>query len=308
MKKIFLIVLVLLASIFDAKSQCWANELFIDIANSKNDAFIAFYKNAPIEHYDAYKILSSHKILRQDIASLEYVVKIRKNPNYLSSGMSDEILSKINGWGNKGVKEGYKEIVANIDNFITALKNNDINCINCDKFFNVFTGSANNSKQGVFYILEDIGNDSKTFTGKTIHREVWVSKIDDSNGFIDIVVNDKGLTTSRADDLLIEYKWYGGDKTVSQKTFLDEFVKRDLNNIESLNNLQWRIKGQKLTKEKVLEYLSSNEGREMLKNIPAEKANKILKRIDLDNDFPLEIADAFINHFKVDSNFNLIFK
>ena len=53
----------------------------------------------------------------------------------------------------------------------------------------------------------------------------------------------------------------GGDRTVAQKTFLDEFVKRDLNNVTSLNNLQWRIKGQKLTKEKVVEYLSSTEGK-----------------------------------------------
>lgn len=38
-----------------------------------------------------------------------------------------------------------------------------------------------------------------------------------------------------------------------------------MNNITNLKNLQWRIKGQKLTKEKVVEYLSSSEGREMLK-------------------------------------------
>ncbi|WP_313377344.1 hypothetical protein, partial [Chishuiella sp.] len=154
MKKIFLIVFIFIGIVLNA--QCWANELFIDIANSKNDAFKAFYKNAPVENYDAYKILSESKQLRQDVGSLQSIIKIRKNPNYFSSGMSDEILSKINGWGNKGVQVGYKEIVDNIDNFISALKRNDINCIECNKFFNVFTGSAKNSKQGVFYILEDI--------------------------------------------------------------------------------------------------------------------------------------------------------
>ncbi|MDM1523497.1 hypothetical protein HX088_09460 [Empedobacter sp. 225-1] len=58
MKKVLLIVFVFLGIILNAQSQCWANDLFIDIANSKNDAFKAFYKNAPVENYDAYKILS----------------------------------------------------------------------------------------------------------------------------------------------------------------------------------------------------------------------------------------------------------
>lgn len=307
MKKVLLIVFVFLGIILNAQSQCWANDLFIDIANSKNDAFKAFYKNAPVENYDAYKILSKHKELRLDVESLQSVVKIRKNPNYLSSGMSDEILSKINGWGNKGVQVGYKEIVDNIDNFVSALKRNDINCIECDKFFNVFTGSANNSKQGVFYILEDIANDTKTFTGKTINREVRVSKIDDSNGFIDVVVNDKGLTTSNADDLLIEYKWYGGDKTVSQKTFLDEFVKRDLNNIESFNNLQWRIKGQKLTKEKVVEYLSSNEGREMLRNLGVDRVKSFFPKQALQINEG-NFVDILINNLKKDEIYSSVFK
>lgn len=173
---------------------------------------------------------------------------------------------------------------------------------------NNFTSSANNSKQGVFYILEDIANDTKTFTGKTINREVRVSKIDDSNGFIDVVVNDKGLTTSSADDLLIEYKWYGGDKTVSQKTFLDEFVKRDLNNIESFNNLQWRIKGQKLTKEKVIEYLSSNEGNELLKN---EKIINLFDNYAESIAYPKKInsTNRLFDFLKNDNNwYNLIFK
>lgn len=48
----------------------------------------------------------------------------------------------------------------------------------------------------------------------------------------------------------------------------------DLNNITNLKNLQWRIKGQKLTKEKVMEYLSSAEGRDMLTN------SKIIQMFD----------------------------
>jgi hypothetical protein len=73
--------------------------------------------------------------------------------------------------------------------------------------------------------------------------------------------------------LLIEYKWYKSGN-IPKDLFLDEFVNRDLNNITNLKNLQWRIKGLKLTKEKVMEYLSSPEGREMLKN------SKIIQMFD----------------------------
>ncbi|WP_313377356.1 hypothetical protein, partial [Chishuiella sp.] len=65
------------------------------------------------------------------------------------------------------------------------------------------------------------------------------------------------------------------------------------------------------TKDKVVEYLSSNEGREMLKNIPAEKANKILGRDDLRGITELQrnkIAEAIIEHFNNQSNFNSVFK
>ena len=64
----------------------WVNELFIDIANSKNDAFIAFYKNAPIEHYDAYKILSEAKQLRQDPNTLQALANFTKRQSdYLNN-------------------------------------------------------------------------------------------------------------------------------------------------------------------------------------------------------------------------------
>jgi hypothetical protein len=65
--------------------------------------------------------------------------------------------------------------------------------------------------------------------------------------------------------LLIEYKWYESGN-IPKDLFLDEFVNRDLNNITNLKNLQWRIKGQKLTKEKVMEYLSSAEGKKIVDN------------------------------------------
>ena len=89
---------------------------------------------------------------------------------------------------------------------------------------------------------------------------------------------------------------------------MDEFVKRDLNNIESLNNLQWRIKGQKLTKEKVLEYLSSNEGREMLDK---QKTIKLIDNYANDVNYRNEITNVKeVLEFMESNNdwYNLIFK
>ena len=45
-----------------------------------------------------------------------------------------------------------------------------------------------------------------------------------------------------------------------------------------------------------------------MKKISAAKANKLLKRTDLEDDFPDEIVNAFIEYFNSTSNFNLIFK
>ena len=113
-------------------------------------------------------------------------------------------------------------------------------------------------------------------------------------GWVDIVTDCKSAPS--------------GDNTVAQKTFLDEFVKRDLNNIESLNNLQWRIKGQKLTKEKVLEYLSSNEGREMLDK---QKTIKLIDNYANDVNYRNEITNVKeVLEFMESNNdwYNLIFK
>ena len=89
---------------------------------------------------------------------------------------------------------------------------------------------------------------------------------------------------------------------------MDEFVKRDLNNIESLNNLQWRIKGQKLTKEKVIEYLSSNEAKNLLNK---KEIRKLFEDFELKKDKQVIITDTDDLLYYLSQNddwFNLIFK
>ncbi len=108
--------------------------------------------------------------------------------------------------------------------------------------------------------------------------------------------------------LFIEVKWYSGTSVVSPALFIKEFIERDLKSINSLDELIWKIRGNKLTKEQVNAFLSSTEGRVALSNIDAAQANRLLGLSNLSNTNKPAIAQAFIDHFNVENNFNLIFK
>lgn len=99
-------------------------------------------------------------------------------------------------------------------------------------------------------------------------------------------------------------------------TFVVQFIKKDLTNANSLDRLMWIFdkkyeKAGRLLKDDILEVLMSATGREALKKIPANKANQLLRRSDLQDITNLdkdEIADAFIEYFIDPSNFNNMFK
>jgi hypothetical protein len=144
--------------------------------------------------------------------------------------------------------------------------------------------------------MEDIMKDAQTFTGK----ELRIEEVLPSSKRIDVIITDP--------EKWIEYKWYATNETVTRQKFLEEFVERDLKYVPGIDNLEWRIKGAKLSKDKVKAYLSSSEGRIALKKIPAARANSLLGRTDL-TDFNKEaIADAFIDYFDLDINYVKIFK
>jgi hypothetical protein len=201
--------------------------------------------------------------LINDYDAINAVKKIKINPEFANAGLTDDLLKTINGWGNANIKVGYTEIVNNIDRFITFLKNKNITCAECYKFYDIFKTGSSTDKQAIFWVLENIANDATTFSGKSLFREISVPKMPNTvfastSGRIDVVVKKSGL-----DDLLLEYKWYGSG-VVDESLCLDEFVTRDLFNITNLNNLQWRLKGNKLTKALVNQYLSSLRGKALL--------------------------------------------
>ena len=74
-------------------------------------------------------------------------------------------------------------------------------------------------------------------------------------------------------------------------------------NTNDLSKLQWRIKGQKLTKNKLVEYLKSSEAKSVMNSFSIEKKQKLFKNFD-----ELEgITDKNITNF-ADQYFNTIFK
>ncbi|WP_047450929.1 polymorphic toxin-type HINT domain-containing protein [Alistipes sp. ZOR0009] len=274
--------------------------IMVDLKNADAKLYDALNADGGV---DAWKnIRKYHSVLAKSPEALEAFMKLKKNASFSKMGLTDDMVGKIAGWGwgEEGVKVGYAEILNNMDGFISFTAKNNVSCPDFSKFFSTFTKNSKTNKQAIFWILEDIQKDAATFASKTVNREVRVAKFSGEDGFIDIVVKKSG-----ADDLLIEYKWYeSGD--IPKGLFLDEFVNRDLNNITNLKNLQWRIKGQKLTKEKVMEYLGSSEGREVLKKLGYEKVRSLLAKDDFITE--LNYVDRFINNLRNDIVFNLIFQ
>lgn len=262
-----------------------------------------FFEKVPTKPdlVESWKIISNKPQLRKDIPTLESVTNIRSNPHISEFGIDNDLLKSIKGWGNSGVQVGYKEIVDQMGEFVSFVKNNSINCIDCDKFMSIFKTNSNNDKQAIYWILEDVVGDVGTFGNKTLRREIQVTKVDGSSGFIDVVVKN-----SNADDLLIEYKWYAGSNIISQKLFESEFIKRDLFSISKLNQIQWRIKGRKLDKSTVHAYLNSSKS-ELEKVLDLDKVKGFFSSqqglINDDN-----YVEFFISKMNTDEVFNKIFK
>ncbi|MBB6005504.1 hypothetical protein [Arcicella rosea] len=99
---------------------------------------------------------------------------------------------------------------------------------------------------------------------------------------------------------------------IYKTSFLKQFVGKDLLQIESLGELRWVFDskypgGITKLKSDIITMLRTNDGRNVLKQINADKANKLLNRSDLIDTAPDAIADAFINYFDNNTNFSKIF-
>ena len=151
-------------------------------------------------------------------------------------------------------------------------------------------------RQGTLGVIKEILENIDEYKGKMLSFEKSVKNSDGENAFIDIYTSD-------IPPRLVERKWISSSTPVSEKTFIREFIKRDLFTATDLSQIVWSIKGNKLAKSKVVEYLKSTEGRAALNKLPLAKKQKFFK--DYDN--ISGITDLDIDQF-VANNFDLIFK
>ena len=252
-------------------------------------------ENVGTKNYKSWKLLkdAGRTQLMKNADVLEALTKARNNPILKKLGFTDDILVKIKA---STLKEGaFKNILDDLDDFATALDKNSIQIQNPTAIISKLLDNNPNNSQAVHWIIQDITQSVKEFAGKKLTFEFSLKNSSQNTAHIDVITDD-------LPPLLIEYKWLTKG-TVSKDDFIREFVKRDLFNISDLSKLQWRIKGSKLTKEKVLEYLSSPEAKNILNSFSEERKMSLFKNYNKLKG----ITDKDINEF-IKIYYNQIFK
>jgi len=267
-----------------------------DLAKNTDDAGSLAANMSKIDEgiVDSWKVLENRPKLKLKIDALESVSNLLKNPSRTKLGLTDEVISNIKA--SKLDDGSFKAIIDDLDAFGKKLVNkSDIEFENFNSLFGKLTDNNTQNSQAAQWIIQDITNNTDDFVGKKWKFEASVTNSDGNIAFID-------AASSEIPPMRIEYKWLTSS-TVSKDEFIREFIKRDLFNATDLSKLQWRIKGQKLTKDKALEYLTSNEGKEALNKFSKQQKELLFKNYD-----ELEgITDKNVQDF-LNSNFEKIFK
>lgn len=320
LKNLLVTLLLLIASqVYAINQPCWLKELIKDLAKPDvSIEFKTFFKDAPEVNYEAYKILyrGNKTKLRYDIEALKTVKRLKADENFVNYIESlqipnvknvDEFLGKITGWYNQS-SEGkkYIEVLENMQTFVSALKKSNTQCNNCVYLFNRFIVNdtpTGVNRQACFWLMEDVAANPNMINNKTISVEAPVTGVDGTIQRVDLKVGSSPSVN-------LEYKWLSSDTPIGKETFIREFVKRDLFSVNSLEEIQWRIKwnsssSNKLTKDQMIVFLSSIEGIEALKAVGYEK----LKRIFSDDGFMNvnNFVDRAIKNFDNETVFNKIF-
>ena len=124
-------------------------------------------------------------------------------------------------------------------------------------------------------------------------------------------------TNNAGRELWVERKWYillddiiSKDGVlikkagISPQTFLGQFVERDLYAAQDLFSIRWSVKGNKLTPEKVLEYLNLPDARIRLGQLHSQGR---LRALVIDTSVPIDNVDDFINYLMKSDNFAKVF-
>jgi len=267
-----------------------------------NDLTDANFRNAIVDNVElveSWKVLQNRPKLRLKTDALESVSNLLNNPSKTRLGLTDEIIGNIHA---SRLDDGsFKAIVDDLDALGKKIANKpDVEFDNFNSILGKLNDNNPQNSQAAHWIIQDITENVDDFAGKKWKFEATVTNSDGNASFIDAASNE-------IPPMRIEYKWLTSS-TVGKDDFVREFIKRDLFNATDLNKIEWRIKGQKLTKTKVVEYLNSTEGMKALEDLLANptSSDKIRQWF-----FMEELDDAITNqHIQsfADSYFSQIFK
>ncbi|WP_106794265.1 hypothetical protein [Aquimarina sp. Aq78] len=270
-KSVVIVFFLLFASQIFANQPCWFKELLKDLAKPNvSQEFKTFFKNAPQENYDAYKILhyANKTKLRYNIDALSTVKRLRSSDEFVNfvQGLQipnikniDDFLAKAATWYNKSSGgKGYVAVLKNMEDFVSTLSKSNIQCDNCVYLFNRFIVNdipTGVNRQACYWLMEDVVANPNLVKNKKIIVEHPVTGLDGTTQRVDLKVgNSPGIN--------LEYKWLSSNAPLGKDTFIREFVKRDMHSINSLDEVQWRIKWNtnqtnKLTKNQVVNWIEN---------------------------------------------------
>jgi hypothetical protein len=272
---------------------------------------------------DAWQSLHSRAGFRISPDVLLNVTQALKSRSLQNLGINRAMIDRIcrallndyKTYGNT-VKALDNEMFTTLNNFGKFMDHNpETEFINFEKIISDLTSSGFPNRKGSHWVLKDIASDAGTFGGKRASFNVR-QRVDDVDYYVDVAVQERSATEINGQTRFLEYK-SGPNTIIKKEEFLREFVKRDLfnTNVRKPNQLSWRrdVVEDGLRK-RIVDWLDSDETRELLNGASRDVRNKIIQMFD---DLGAEVGyeksirntDDLITFFKDNKDwFNLIFK
>lgn len=198
-----------------------------DIAKSNNPTgFISSFRANPEELIDAWKLLGNAErpVLKTNIEAIKALASIRKNPSFSNMGLSDEIVSGIQG--TRGIS--YREVITNLDNLGIKASERRIDLIDFEKVVaDIVQGG--NKLDGANWITKYIGGNSNDFAGRRLKFEEY-NNTELGGRFVDVTdITDEGYK------IFLEFKSVSG---IPPGGFQNQF-KKDLINANNIDQIKW---------------------------------------------------------------------
>ncbi len=148
-------------------------------------------------------------------------------------------------------------------------------------------------------MIRDLNSNGSLFAGKKIK---FVHSIPNARPTASKSSIDLFCVNCSPANLKVEYK--SGPGSISSSTIKEQFIERDLFNANSLDEIQWRMEGTEMTKEKLVSWLTDNKG--SIENLEYDKIKSFFPN---DNFMTKDnFVDRFISKFNDELFYNSIFK